>query len=131
MPRRTAGLLGEVRYAAPQRLCVAAAVLATLAVSATMLWSLARGTPLSQNVIDIHAVVVVLLAIQWVLSDESVPNRLRPSFDHGAFLWATFPFLALHHAFVARRWRGILVLLAFAILYLLPWLTVAVFPYFA
>jgi hypothetical protein len=35
-------------------------------------------------------------------------------------LWMTYPVFALYQLFTTRRWRGVLILLGLALLYLVP-----------
>jgi len=51
--------------------------------------------------------VEAVLILVWLTSDPGLPAAQRPSFDHALLLWISFPFLALYHQFVSRRWKGI------------------------
>jgi hypothetical protein len=65
----------------------------------------------------------MFLVLYWMLTHPRLPARLKPTFDHGLFLWASFPLAVAHHIFVLYRWRGVPILAGILALVFLPELT--------
>jgi hypothetical protein len=64
------------------------------------------------------------------MNDDAVRKRLRPSFDFGLFLVATFPLSVLWYCFWSRGWRGIKLLMGLAGLLFVPALAASILEAF-
>jgi hypothetical protein len=89
---------------------IAAAVIA-VATSGYCVWRFVNGSNPGDELLRTYGIVTTLLAITWLLSDPRIPTAQKPSFDHGMFVWVTFPFLAAYHMYAAHRWRGLFIVL--------------------
>lgn len=56
---------------------------------------------------QLYQYLYLMLVAVWLMKDPALPAVHRPSFDHALLLCMTFPFLALYHQFITRRWKGI------------------------
>jgi hypothetical protein len=97
--------------AAVRRLHLIAAAVIAAATSSYCVWRFLNGSSPGDELLRTYGIVTTLLAITWLLSDPRIPPAQKPSFDHGMFVWATFPFLAAYHMYSAHRWRGLLIVL--------------------
>jgi hypothetical protein len=101
------------------------AVFMAAVTSGCAVWRYQNGELLSEETLWIYNFVMALLLISWLVSDPKIPGVHRPSFDHGALLWASFPFLAIFQMFAAHRWRGIFIVLGLMVLWVAPDLVIA------
>ena len=85
-----------------------------------------QGRLLSAEAFQLYNLIISVLVGAWLVTDPKYPADKRPSFDHGLLLWMTFPFFALYQLFTTRRWRGVLILLGFILLYAVPNLAFAI-----
>jgi hypothetical protein len=88
-------------------------------------WRYLNGHFLSEETLRLYSFVTTILVVTWLVTDPKIPAVHRPSFDHGALVWATFPLLAAYHMFAAHRWRGILIVLGLLALLTAPIVTPA------
>ena len=89
-------------------------------------WRDALGFMPETNVFEIYNLIISLLIVTWLVSDPEFPADKRPSFDHGLMLWMAFPLFALYQLFTTRRWRGVFMLFALALLYAVPAMAVLI-----
>ena len=102
-----------------------AAVIAA-AISGYSVWRFIDGNGPSAELLRVYGVVITILVITWLLADPQIPVAQKPSFDHGMFVWATFPILAAYHMYSARRWRGLLIVLGLLCLIAAPNIALAI-----
>ena len=74
-------------------------------------WRYLSGVVPGEEVFRLYNMVTAFLVVSWVVTDPRIPATQRPSFDHGMFVWATFPLLAAYHMYSAHRWRGLFIVL--------------------
>ena len=70
-----------------------------------------NGVVPGDGVFRLYGIVTAILVVSWLVTDPAIPWKQRPSFDHGMFVWVTFPLLAMYHMYSAHRWRGFLMVL--------------------
>ena len=104
---------------------IVAAVIA-IATSGCAAYRYAGGALPSNESLQLYDLLISLLVITWLVTDPKFPTDRRPSFDHALLLWMTYPLFALYQLFTTRRWRGVAVLLGFALLYAAPTIAMAV-----
>jgi hypothetical protein len=109
-----------------RRLYLVAAAFIAAVTSAYAAWRYTNGVVMSDEVGSTYNLVMALLVVTWVVADPKIPPAHRPSFDHAALVWASFPFLAGYHLFAAHRWRGILIVLGLMALLAAPSLVLAI-----
>lgn len=97
-----------------------AAVLVAVMTCIFALWRYGSGVFLSTEVLRRYDFVMAILVISWVVADPAIPAFQRPSFDHGMFVWATFPFLAAYHLYSTQGWRGIIIVAGLLGLFIAP-----------
>jgi len=99
---------------------IAAAVIAAM-TSGCAAWRYLNGDFLSEETFRLYNFVMAILVVSWLVNDPKIPAVHRPSFDHGALVWASFPLLAAYHMFTAHRWRGILMVVGLLTLLATPY----------
>jgi hypothetical protein len=104
---------------------ITASVLAA-AVSGYSVWRYSNGDVPGDHLLRAYGIVITILVITWLISDPRIPARQRPSFDHGMFVWMTFPILAACHMYAAHRWRGILIVIGLLGLIVAPNVALAI-----
>jgi hypothetical protein len=104
-------------------LVAAAAIAVMTSIYAT--WSYFNGMAPAEEVLQLYGVFMGILVVSWLVTDPRIPAAQRPSFDHGALIWATFPFLAAYHMYLAHRWRGIFIVLGLVGLLAAPTIALA------
>jgi len=97
--------------ATSRRLYLVTAVVMAAMTSGCAVWRYQGGDQLSEETLRLYSLLMAILLVSWLVTDPKIPKAHRPSFDHGALVWASFPLLAAYHMFAARRWRGILIVL--------------------
>ena len=75
-----------------------------------------------EGLFSLHHFVLAFLLATWIVADTTELRRARPSFDYGWFIVAAFPVYVPYYLVSTRRWRGVAVLVAMILLFLLPWL---------
>jgi hypothetical protein len=75
-----------------------------------------------EGLFSLHHSVLAFLLATWIVADTMELRRARPSFDYGWFIVAAFPVYVPYYLVSTRRWRGVAVLVAMILLFLLPWL---------
>jgi hypothetical protein len=75
-----------------------------------------------EGLFSLHHFVLAFLLATWIVADTTELSRARPSFDYGWFIVAAFPVYVPYYLVSTRRWRGVAVLVAMILLFLLPWL---------
>lgn len=75
----------------------------------------------SDDVLRMHQFVVSVSLTTWVAADTRVAGRTQPSFDYGWFVLAVLPIYGPFYLAKTRRWRGVLMAVGGAFLFLLPW----------
>jgi hypothetical protein len=100
------------------RLAIFAAVFIGLLTDIDLAVAIRAGRFPDLSLMRVSGTITALLIIYWILSHPRLPQRLRPSFDHGLFLWATLPLALAHHVLVVYRWWGLPVLLGLSLLFL-------------
>jgi len=126
MPAQPAQIYPHLLPLARQRWYLITAGLIAATTFAYTAWRDALGSMPGEPVFEIYSLLMTLLIVTWLVSDPELAEDQRPSFDHGLLLWMTFPVFALYQLFTTRRWRGVLILFALMLLYLVPSLAVLV-----
>jgi hypothetical protein len=124
--RSSGQLLADVLTVNARRLYLLTAAVIAAAISAYSVWRFNSGSNPSPELFRVYGIVSTLLVITWLLAEPRIPTQQKPSFDHGMFVWVTFPFLAAYHMYSARRWRGLLVVLGLLGLIAAPNIALAV-----
>lgn len=104
---------------------VTAAVIAVI-TSAYSAWRCLGGDVPGEEVFRLYRFVMVIVVISWLLADPEIPATQRPSFDHGMFVWMTFPLLAAYHMYAAHRWRGLAIVVGLLSLLFAPDMTIVI-----
>ena len=100
----------------------AVGVTTLLAAYAAALFYLRSETP-SDDLFSLHKFLLTALVATWVVADAQKSSRARPSFDHGWFVLIAFPIYVPYYLISTRRWRrGLLILGAIILLFMLPWI---------
>lgn len=111
---------------ATRRCYLIAATGLAAAISSYALWRYVHGAIPGDDLLRVYGIVIIILLITWLQADPRIPATQRPSFDHGMFIWMTFPLLAAWHMYAAHQWRGILMVLGLLGLIAAPNITLAV-----
>jgi hypothetical protein len=97
--------------AANRPLYLIVAVVIATATSGYAVYRYSNGVLPGNELLRLYGIVTAILVISWLVTDPAIPSAQRPSFDHGMFVWVTFPLLAAYHMYSAHRWRGLLIVL--------------------
>lgn len=104
-------------------------LLAAVAIaSVTSAYTVARylgGVVPHDELFGAYHLIMMIFIVTWVVSDPAIPATQRPSFDHGMFVWVTFPLLGAYHMYSAHRWRGLLQVFGLLGLYVAPSIALA------
>ena len=99
------------------------AALIALMTSAYTVWCYSKGAAPGETLFRLYAIVMMFLIISWLVTDPALPTSRKPSFDYGLLMWVSFPILAAYHMYVARGWRGILIVVGLTMLLFAPYLS--------
>lgn len=106
-----------------KRFSVIGALVVSAMCAAYAGWLFSRSLTPNDDLLDLHSFILTALLATWVVADTKEANRAGPSFDHGWFIFVTFPFYVSYHLISTRRWkRGLLMLSSIAFLFMMPWL---------
>jgi hypothetical protein len=112
-----------VSIAATRRLFIIAVAVMSTVMSCYVGWRYFNGVVTAEYLFRLYETLTLILAISWVTSDPDIPSIERPSFDHGLFVWVSFPLLAMYHMYRAHRWKGVLVVSGLFLLLIAPRIT--------
>jgi hypothetical protein len=98
---------------------VTAAILAAMTATFAA-WRYVNGAVLSDEVTRVYEIIMGILVVTWLVKDPDIPVAHKPSFDHGLFVWYSFPLLAAYHMYTAHRWRGIAMIVGLMLLFAAP-----------
>ena len=106
-----------------RHLHVVTAALIALMTSAYTVWCCSKGAAPGESLLRLHTIVMMVLIVSWLVTDPALPTGRKPSFDYGLLMWVSFPLLAAYHMYVARGWRGILIVVGLTMLLFAPYLS--------
>ena len=112
--------------ATSRRLFLVAVVVMSIVTSCYVVWRYLNGVVPAEHLFRLYECLAAILVISWLVTDPELPAIERPSFDHGFFIWVTFPLLAAYYMYRAHRWRGFLIVLGLLLLLLAPKITLDV-----
>jgi len=107
-----------------RRFYLLAAIFLSLAAASGIYLQLVAGGMPEPEQLQLDQSVIALLLIAWLILDPELPLEQRPTFDHAFLLMISFPFLALYHQFLTRRWRGVATVAGFVALVFAPYLAI-------
>ena len=107
-------------WLALKRLCLFGALGTTGAVAACTAWRCSLGLVPTEGLHKLNDLVVLVMLATWVVADKRMSGRRsEPSFDQGAFVLFLLPVYVPYYFVSTRGWRGLLILVAMLILFLL------------
>jgi hypothetical protein len=106
-------------WLAVKRLCLFGALGTTGAAAACNAWRCSLGFVPTEGLHKLNDIVVLIMLATWVVADKRMSARSEPSFDQGAFVLFLLPIYVPYYFVSTRGWRGLLILVAMLILFLL------------
>ena len=94
----------------------------SVAFAADALILASHGHTPSPELSRVYPYFVQVLLAGWFVSDFEIQRQYSPSFDHGWFVSAYFPFYSAYHLFATRRWRGLGICGLMVVAVAVPWL---------
>jgi hypothetical protein len=113
-----------------KRSSLSAAIGASIVVAIYVGWLFARNLTPYEHLFTLYRFVIAALLATWLVADTREVGRSQPTFDYGAYVVFALVLFAPYYLFATRRWRGVIMLVGMALLFLLPALvTLAVAAY--
>jgi len=106
-------------WLALKRLCLFGSLGTTGAVAACNVWRCSLGFVPTEGLHELNRIVVLVMLATWVVADRRMSGRSEPSFDQGAFVLFLLPVYVPYYLAATRGWRGLLILVAMLVLFLL------------
>lgn len=106
-------------WLAVKRLCLFGACGTTGAAAACNAWRCSLGFVPTVGLHKLNDFVVLVMLATWVVADKRMSGRRGPAFDQGAFVLFLLPIYVPYYFLSTRGWRGLLILVAMLLLFLL------------
>jgi hypothetical protein len=106
-------------WLALKRLCLFGALGITAAAAACNTWRCSVGLLPTEGLHKLNDIVVLIMLATWVVADNRISGRREPSFDQGAFILFLLPVYVPYYFVSTRGWRGLLILFAMLVLFIL------------
>jgi len=98
-----------------------ALVLISVALGTVQTATLVLNSPRLAPIATFVSYVLAFAIVFWAVADAR-RRRCVPCFDFGFLLLTTHPFGVIGYLLWTRRWKGFLLMAAFAGLYIVPWM---------
>ena len=113
-------------WLAVKRLSVFGALGTTGATAVCNAWRCSLGFVPNGGLNNLNRIVVLVMLATWVVADKRISGRSQASFDQGWFV-LVLPVYVPYYLVATRGWRGLLLLVAMFLLFLLTTIPEALF----